>query len=228
MDRIPIKLVLIASLGLILAAFFFGLGEGKKRADEEAADMARNVRIENRRKADSLAVVSDSIREVSEFLTKRLEEERAESAEKAKEYEANAARLELAAVRSGGEVREAVLVALGALDEGSPRPTTGEILAIVDRHLEEDRQTNEAFRLALAEKDTENGLVDDAKEAWKARALSVEATLAAREVECESCKREADRWRRIAEPGFLEKFRRGLPWLGGGIAGGIVLVLVLL
>jgi len=220
--------IVVGVVVLIVGAVAYGMGSEKARAFEEDADLARNERIEDRRRADSLQAFADSIVQVSEILAVELEEEKAKAIEAAGVYEENAEALERSAIRSGAEAREAVLEALTGSGTDAPPPTAEEVLEIIDRHLDEDRQANDEFRRTIESERAARMASERLVGVWQNRAVAFEDALDARVEECRSCKREADQWRRIAEPGFFEKIRRGIPWLGGGIVGGIVLVLVLL
>ena len=96
----------------------------------------------------------------------------------------------------------------------------------LERHLEDDRETVAAFRAQIAAMADARVLADSTAMVWKARALTADAALEAREVECQLCLREVELLRQAGSPGLWARIRGNLNL--AGVAGGVGLLIGLI
>lgn len=191
-----------------LAVVLIGLGwsaYSSMRAHGEAvalAERAAGETLEARRRADAL---SDSARAERERTVEAITEarlERARADRMADSLEAVGAVLTTVAVETGSSLTEAVEAAQTSAP-ASQQAVLDTIAIRLARHLEADAREAENFRARMAEMARAREAADSLGVWWRGRALATERALEARELECQRCAAEVERWRAAAQPSFL-------------------------
>ncbi len=213
--------VLLIGLGWSAYSSMKSFGEAVALAERAAGET-----LEARRRADSADALADAERARAEEAIARAERERDRADRIADSLEAVGARLSVEVIESGASLTEAIENAQAGAT-AQQRSVLDSIAIRLVRHLEADAQQAENFRLRLAEMEHARTAVGLLAGAWEVRALASETALAARELECQRCAVEVERWRAAAQPSFF----RGLLDDAGKLVvavGGTVIVILLL
>ena len=176
--------------------------------------------------ADQLSDSAQVLREQAQEARAEAQEERARADLMADSLRAAGAVLSVTAAHTGASLLDVIQVAQGA--------TEGQLPALVDsmevrleRHLEADRQVAENFQQRLAEMQAGREAADLVAASWQAQAQATQRALEARELECQSCAEEAERWRAAAQPSFFRGLLDDAGKLVVTVAGTALVVLLL-
>jgi len=218
---------IFAGVLLLLFAIVAAVGyrTGSQKAEASANEAMRNERIELTRAAKEANAEAERIRSEAIEIVVAAEERQRQAERRADSLEARTARLSAEVTEDGQRALESARVLLEATDSASTMES------LVRAHLEDDRllaesnarlaESNEAEKTALREALDAS---DSRGDAWEIRALASEHALGLSKMECESCRVEANAFRRAANPGWFEKLRQRAPSMLLTAAGTVLLV----
>jgi len=214
---------IFAGVLLLLFAIVAAVGyrTGSQKAEASANEAMRNERIELTRAAREANAEAERIRSEAIEMVVAAEARQRQAERRADSLQARTARQTAEASASGQAVLQAVQDLL-AVTEGA-----SDLESLVLAHLKDDRLlalSNEAEKAALREA---LSAVEDRSGAWEVRALASEHALGLSKMECESCRVEANAFRRAANPGWFERLRQRAPSMLLTAAGTVLLALLI-
>ena len=194
---------LIAGLILLVFGILAGMyfEAPNTRREKERGEAERTLRIEQRREADRLDAQRLDSLEASEA--------------RVREAEARAERAERRLVWQMEETAALNVTVIETNVGCSPEHKEADRLLALSNEAEK----KEIWEIAYA--------AQSRGDALEMRAISAEVTLEARDLECETCRQEANTWRRAANPGWFTRFRRSLPQTALTVGGVLLLVVAL-
>ena len=214
---------IFAGVLLLLFAIVAAVGyrTGSQKAEASANEAMRNERIELTRAAREASLEAERVRSEAIEMVVAAEARQRQAERRADSLQARTARLTAEASASGQAVLHAVQELLAVTG------STSDLETLVLAHLEDDRLlalSNEAEKAALREA---LSAVEDRADVWEMRALASEHALGLSKMECESCRVEANAFRRAANPGWFEKLQQRAPSMLLTAAGTVLLALLI-
>lgn len=226
MKRNLITAIVVVVLVVLLAASW-GFGLSGVREERAEAERAWALSLEATREADSIRESYRALREESVAKEAKLERDKIQAQKRAELAETELAHRTAEAERTGEVLRQTILEALAGWEAGSP-PSPDELMDALDDYSEGVRLERVACRTTISEMQVAMDASEGVTGLLRGRVEVAEQTIEARDVECRLCREEADLFRELDDPGFFERIRRGLGWLGSGIITGAVLTVAVL
>jgi hypothetical protein len=198
------------------------------RGQQAALEAADVIRAEREAAGELAEELRDSLTRVQERADSALGA-LAQSRNRADSLEAIEAVRAAALAQKAEETGQTVVDAIEHAKETSEGPALTHLDSAsvrLERHLDDDRETVAAFRAQIAALSLSRATADSTSMVWRGRALTAEAALEARELECQLCLQEVELLRQATSPGIWGRIKGNLNL--AGVAAGVGLLLGLI